>query len=101
WTFEFIIEGSTEVEVLDNLDRVKAVWRNPEYTKKAGTTTELAFTVAGRRRIVYGRPRRFAENNLSTTQQRYISVLAEFQLMDPLQYDGGFNLGWNTTRLDA
>lgn len=101
WTFEFIIEGSTEMEVLDNLDRVKAVWRNPEYTKKAGTTTELAFTVGGRRRIVYGRPRRFAENDQRTTKQGYISVLAEFKLMDPLQYDGGANEGWNLTKLES
>ena len=38
WTFEFIIEGSSEIDVLDNLDRVKAVWRDPKY-KQAGVTT--------------------------------------------------------------
>ncbi|GAA1645806.1 hypothetical protein GCM10009700_35250 [Brevibacterium sanguinis] len=101
WTFEFIIEGSTELEVLDNLDRVKAVWRSPKYTKNAGVSTELAFTVAGRRRIVYGRPRRFAESDVRTTQQGFISVLAEFKLMDPLQYNGAPNDGWDLTRLDA
>ena len=100
WTFEFIIEGSSEIDVLDNLDRVKAVWRDPKY-KQAGVTTELAFTVAGRRRIVYGRPRRFAENDQRTSQQGYISVLAEFQLMDPLQYNGAPNDGWDLTRLDS
>lgn len=96
WTFEFIIEGDTELDALDNLDRVKAVWRDPKY-KQAGVTTELAFTVAGRRRVVYGRPRRFAENDQRTTQQGFISVLAEFQLMDPLHYSGS----WDLTRLNS
>src|SRR5699024_11577649 len=100
WTFEFVIEGSSEIDVLDNLDRVKAVWRDPKY-KQAGVTTELAFTVAGRRRIVYGRPRRFAENDQRTSQQGFISVLAEFQLMDPLQYNGARNDGWVLPKLDA
>lgn len=100
WTFEFIIEGDTEAECLDNLDLVKAAWRDPAYTKVAGATTGLAFTVGGRRRYVFGRPRRFAENDPRTTQQGFISVLAEFQLTDPLQYEGGDNLGWNTTRID-
>jgi len=100
WTFEFIIQGDTELDVLDRLDAVKAVWRDPVY-KTAGITTELAFTVAGRRRVVHGRPRRFAESNQYTTQQGFISVLAEFQLMDPLQYAGAPNDGWNLTRLDT
>lgn len=101
WTFEFIVEGRTELDVLDNLDRLKAVWRDPSYTKQAGTSAELFFTVAGRRRLVYGRPRRFAPAKINTSQQGYVSVLAEFQLSDPLQYDGGSNEGWTTTRLDA
>lgn len=100
WTFEFIIQADTEIGVLDALDRVKAVWRNPKY-KQAGVTTELAFTVAGRRRIVHGRPRRFAENDQYTTQQGFISVLAEFQLMDPLQYNGAPNDGWDLTKLES
>lgn len=96
WTFEFVIEGRDELEVLDNLDRVKAVWRDPKY-KTAGATTELNFTVAGRTRTVYGRPRRFAENNQRTSQQGYVTVLAEFQLLDPLQYDAD----WDLTRLNS
>lgn len=100
WTFEFIIEGDSEAEVLDNLDRVKAVWRDPAYTRVAGATTGLAFTVGGRRRYVFGRPRRFAESDLRTTAQGFITVLAEFKLTDPLQYEGGDNLGWITTRID-
>lgn len=101
WTFEFIIEGRTEIDVLDSLDAVKAAWRNPKFTKEAGETTELAFTVAGRRRVVYGRPRRFAPARIETAQQGFISVLADFQLSDPLQYDGGSNDGWVTTRLES
>src|SRR5699024_11467483 len=51
--------------------------------------------------IVYGRLRRFAENDRRTSQQGFISVLAEFQLMDPLQYNGAPNDGWDLTRLDS
>lgn len=101
WTLDLMIEGDSEAEVLDQLDRVKAVWRNPEYVKQAGGAMELAFTIAGRRRIVYGRPRRFAPDSYQTTPQGYIAVLAEFKLSDPLQYDGGDNQGWSTHRLNS
>ena len=97
WTFEFIIEGRDELEVIDNLDRVKAVWRNARNTKLAGTPIELAYTVAGRERVVYGRPRRFAVSNIQTAQQGFVSVTAEFKLSDPLNYDAD----WETVRLDA
>lgn len=97
WTFELVIEGKTEGEVLDNLDRVKAVWRKPAYTKKAGTPVELYYTIAGRRRLVYGRPRRFAVSNIQTAQQGYLTVLAEFKLSDPLNYEGT----WITNRLES
>lgn len=101
WTLDLVIEGSTEAEVLDNLDRVKAVWRNPAFVKSADTPMELAFTVAGRRRVVYGRPRRFAPGSYATTPQGFMTVLAEFKLSDPLSYDGGTNEGWDLTRLDS
>lgn len=102
WTFDVIVEGKTELEVMDRLDELKATWRNPEYTKKAGGSVELFFTQAGRRRLVYGRPRRFSAPQAAVTaRQGYAAVLLEFKLSDPLQYDGGSNQGWVTTRLDA
>lgn len=93
WTFEFIVEGKTEAEVLDNLAKLQKEWRSPGYpgyTKTPGQNAWLIYIYAGRKRTVYGRPRRLAVADISTSQQGFVSVLADFQLMDPLHYSSSW-----------
>lgn len=97
WTLDLVIEGSNPTEVRDNLDRVKAVWRDPKVTKTPGADIAMTYTLDGRRRTVYGRPRRFAAGSFATTPQGFITALATFKLTDPLEYDSE----WATTRLDS
>src|SRR5690606_6100787 len=96
WTFTIDVKGRTAAEVLERVDQVKRVWRNPAWAKKGGELAELRYTLAGRDRLVYGRPRRFACNPTVTARRGYAVITADFQLMDPLIYD----YGWQSVRLD-
>lgn len=96
WTFTIDVKGRTAAEVLERVDRVKRVWRNPAWAKKGGELAELRYTLAGRDRVVYGRPRRFACNPTVTSRRGYAVITADFQLMDPLIYDHR----WQSVRLD-
>ena len=96
WTFTIDVKGRTAAEVLERVDQVKRVWRNPAWAKKGGELAELRYTLAGRDRVVYGRPRRFACNPTVTSRLGYAVITADFQLMDPLIYDHR----WQNVRLD-
>ena len=96
WTFTIDVKGRTAAEVLERVDQVKRVWRNPAWAKKGGELAELRYTLAGRDRVVYGRPRRFACNPTVTSRRGYAVITADFQLMDPLIYDHR----WQSVRLD-
>lgn len=87
WTFNIAVLGGSAGEVLSLVDRVKRVWRNPAWAKKGGELVELRYTLAGRDRVVYGRPRRFACNPTSTATKGYAEITVDFQLMDPIIYD--------------
>lgn len=96
WTFAITVQGATAADVLARVDQVKRVWRNPAWAKKGGSLAELRYTLAGRDRVVYGRPRRFACNPTVTSRHGYAEITADFQLMDPLIYDHR----WQKVRLD-
>lgn len=87
WTFEITVVGDTAAEVFDNEGLVRAAWRNQEDAKYAGSLSELEVNLAGRQRLVYGRPRRFASTASQTAHQRYAIIDCDFKLMDPLIYD--------------
>lgn len=87
WTFNIAVLGGSAAEVLSLVDRVKRVWRNPAWAKRGGELVELRYTLAGRDRVVYGRPRRFACNPTRTATKGYAEITVDFQLMDPIIYD--------------
>jgi hypothetical protein len=87
WTFEIVVEGDTPAQVLDRVGQVKAAWRNQAVAKKGGATSELRVRTAGRERLVYGRPRRFACNPAGTALQGFAIIDCDFKLMDPIIYD--------------
>lgn len=87
WAFEVTVVGDTAAEVFDNEGLVRAAWRNQEDAKYAGSLSELEVNLAGRQRLVYGRPRRFASTASRTAHERYAIIDCDFKLMDPLIYD--------------
>lgn len=95
WEFEVVAEGNSPAATLDEHDRFKGAWRNQDVAKSGGELTELEYALGGRRRVAYGRPRRFASNPTSTCLQGYALMTAEFELMDPLTYDAD----WQNVRL--
>lgn len=90
WTFGIDVKGGTQAEMLANVGKVKQAWRNPDTAKRGGATTELHYQIAGRERLVYGRPRRFASNPTSRIWERGAAIDCDFQLSDPLHYEAGW-----------
>lgn len=87
WEFEVVAEGDTPAATLSVHDRFKAAWRNQGVAKSGGALTELKYALGGRRRVAYGRPRRFASNPSKQCLQGYAIMTAEFELMDPRTYN--------------
>ena len=96
WTFTIHVQGKTPADVLARVEQVKKVWRNPAWAKRGGELAELRYTLAGRDRVVYGRPRRFACDPTVSSRLGGAEILADFQLMDPTIYDHR----WRSVRLD-
>lgn len=92
WTFEITVVGDNAAEVLDREGQVRAAWRNQEDAKRAGNLTELEVRLAGRHRLVYGRPRRFASTGARTAHTGHAIIDCDFKLMDPLVYDEAWQL---------
>lgn len=92
WTFEITVVGDNAAEVLDREGQVRAAWRNQEDAKRAGNLTELEVRLAGRHRLVYGRPRRFASTAAKTAHTGHAIIDCDFKLMDPLVYDEAWQL---------
>lgn len=74
----------THVDALASLDGMwhDRSWRNVE--RRVGT---LATCVAGRQRVCYGRPRRYAETDGDLTHEGYTKVVCDFATVDGLYYD--------------
>lgn len=92
WTFEITVVGDNSAEVFDREGQVRAAWRNQEDAKRAGNLTELEVRLAGRHRLVYGRPRRFASTAAKTAHTGHAIIDCDFKLMDPLVYDEAWQL---------
>lgn len=92
WAFTIVVEGSTAAEVHDRVGLVKAAWREQRTAKRGGALSELRVRLAGRERVVFGRPRRFATTAARTAHQGYAVIDCDFKLMDPLVYEAGWQL---------
>lgn len=91
WSFTFSIshpDGATNkaAGVLDTVEDLLAVWR-PEEVQDPGWYTTLRYEVAGRSRLVYGRPRNFALDPSQNLEDGNVTASAQFKLLDALTYD--------------
>ena len=84
-TLPLAIAENTEGDALDLLGLVRSAWRADKVRLTPGATATLTFRRAGRERVVFGRPRRFAED-INYTAQGVITFLADFAAADDLYY---------------
>lgn len=85
-TLPLAISAPTEAEALAIYQTLRTAWRADKVRLTAGATATLRFRRAGRERLVYGRPRRFAED-LTLARQGVIKVVADFAAADDVFYD--------------
>ncbi|GAA5071049.1 hypothetical protein [Streptomyces similanensis] len=71
----------------DGVDLLRQAWRADAVRGRAGGVAWLRRMSAGRARMVYGRPRKFAVGKSDLTRQGYTPVVAEFVAIDDRFYD--------------
>lgn len=90
WSFEFSISNPTgalpAAGALDALEALTKAWRGSVDTSGPGTVVMLRYKIAGRVRVVYGRPRNLAFDPSANLEDGNIIGSAQFALQDTLTY---------------
>lgn len=91
WSFKFSISNPAgtlpAAGVLDAVEDLHAAWRHAVDATDPGSYAELYYTVAGRTRCVYGRPRNLAIDPSQNLEDGNVIGSAQFVLMDTYTYD--------------
>lgn len=83
--FDLGIKGSNEVAVRDALADLATAWRADAVRSVPGAVAELRARYAGRERVTFGRPRRFAAN-AAGAKQGLATAVCDFETADDLWY---------------
>lgn len=84
-TFDLLVLGEGEADTRDRLAALTTLWRADSVRGVPGAFAELSTVNAGRERVVFGRPRRFAVSEQSTGQG-VGRVVADFACVDGCWY---------------
>jgi len=87
WTFDLVVKGGGGAATFDLVEDLRTAW---EREHEPGEFSALRYGLPGRRRRVYGRPRRFAPTGAAVREGWHFNhypVLATFVLADPLVYE--------------
>lgn len=76
-----------ELAGMDSANELARAWRGDKVRNSPGSVAELHMRVAGRERVVYGRPRRYAPVLTMAPWSGYSEATAEFTCADDLFYD--------------
>lgn len=86
-TFEFGVNKYAEVDGADAHGTLAKAWRADAIRTTPGAVAELHVRRAGRERVAYGRPRRFASAFHEAVWSGYSLATADFVASDDLWYD--------------
>ena len=86
WTFTLWTNTTTTADALAALDPLAKCWNAKPVRSVPGAVSELRYSIAGRSRSVFGRPRQFTPVPTAPNQGR-IDVVADFQLAENISYD--------------
>lgn len=84
-TLSAAVSKPTEAEALDEYARVRTAWRGDKVRQTPGAVAALTFNRAGRERIAYGRPRRFAED-MALARSGVVGFTADYSAVDDVFY---------------
>ncbi|XTZ13932.1 hypothetical protein ACQSSU_20760 [Micromonospora echinospora] len=84
-TFEMHVLGADEAQARSRLTDLALAWRADVVRRTPGAVAELSTVRAGRPRVLYGRPRRFAPAG-EYARQGHLAVVADFAAVDDCWY---------------
>lgn len=87
WVWESHVNGELEYDAADILDRFSAAWMPELLAREPGQMSAVRYSLAGRVRRIFGRPRRFAAPPTNLILGGYIPVTHDFQTVDSFTYD--------------
>lgn len=85
WQFSILTEDDDAATALEHAARVMAAWRPPE-ALLPGVLVPMVYELAGRRRIVYGRPGAITPPDGRFVDQGEAELAATWRVLDPLAY---------------
>jgi hypothetical protein len=85
WSMTLVVNQDTPENGLAVLSQLAGIWRDKTVRLVPNAETTLGYEIAGRQRMVYGRPRKFAYNP-SGFDDGVTTATAEFATSDPLFY---------------
>lgn len=85
WSMTFVTDAADAAGGLTALGELARIWRSKELRQNPNKVLTLEYEIAGRPRLVYGRPRKFAYNPTNPADG-VISATAEFATADALFY---------------
>lgn len=84
-TFDMLVLGADETATRDRITQLTTLWRADAVRNTPAAVAELSTTVAGRQRVTYGRPRRFAPAD-KHARQGVARVIADFACVNDCWY---------------
>lgn len=87
WAWTLHTNMATPEEALAVRAAHKAAWRADHIRDVPGAMTHLRYTLAGRTRRIYGRPRRWASPPSNRMLTGLIPITCDFKCVDALHYD--------------
>jgi hypothetical protein len=85
WAFGLVINQKTQAGAATVASDLERVWAPEKY--KPGEVVALRYGFAGRTRLVYGRPRRYAAPSLYGAKNGIVRVSTDFLRADAFHYD--------------
>lgn len=87
WVWDSHINEANVYDAVNTLDDFSAAWAPVDLARTPGAMTAVRYSLAGRLRRVFGRPRRFAAPPTNQILNGYVPVTHDFQLVDSFTYD--------------
>lgn len=87
WTWALHTDDARSIdEALADDRELDLAWKTSYDRRRPGSLAELRYAFAGRTRLVYGRPRRYASGKTNRIMRGYLQITAEFARADTLFY---------------
>lgn len=87
WSFSLFTTAATEEEAWDAVAELAGVWDADEARGESERVLPLTYQVAGKTRMVYGRPRRWTATPDNTSMVGLINIECDFDLTHHLIFD--------------